>query len=109
VQLTTPAGSDADPNWSPDGAHIAFRRDDGNGGRRIVVMAADGSDQQPLTSAGFFDQDPAWSPDGSQLAFKSNRGGDGDSIWIVAATGGRPRELPRGDSSGDQAPAWGNR
>jgi len=72
-------------------------------------MAADGTGQRPLTSAGFFDQDPAWSPDGSQLAFKSNRGGDGDSIWIVGAGGGQPRELPRGDSAGDQAPAWGNR
>jgi serine/threonine protein kinase/Tol biopolymer transport system component len=109
AQLTTPAGSDADPIWSPDGSTIAFRRDDGNGGRRILVTAADGSGQQPLTSAGFFDQDPAWSPDGQQVAFKSNRGGDGDAIWIVAASGGSPRELPRGDSAGDDAPAWGNR
>ena len=108
AQLTT-AGGDADPIWSPDGGLIAFRRADSDGGRRILVMAADGTGQRPLTSAGFFDQDPAWSPDGSQLAFKSNRGGDGDSIWIVGAGGGQPRELPRGNSAGDQAPAWGNR
>jgi hypothetical protein len=109
AQLTTPSGSDADPIWSPDGSSLAFRRDDGNGGRRILVMAADGSAQRPLTPAGFFDQDPAWSPDGAQLAFKSNRGGDGDAIWIISPAGGEPREIPRGDSAGDGPPAWGNR
>jgi Tol biopolymer transport system component len=61
------SGVGAEGAWSPDGARIAFPRN--NPASDLWVMNADGSDPQPLTrtgnQAGVFD--PDWSPDGTQV------------------------------------------
>jgi TolB protein len=54
------------PDWSPDGAQIAYAAGDPGD---ILVMNADGSDQQTIVSGPTDDFGPAWSPDGQQLAF----------------------------------------
>ena len=49
TRLTTAAGNDEDPVWSPDGTKIAFKSErDGNA--EIYVMNADGSGQTRLTT-----------------------------------------------------------
>ena len=61
TRLTTSAGADSEPAFSPDGKKIAFRSDrDGDG--EIFVMNADGTGQTPLTSNAALDSNPTWSP-----------------------------------------------
>jgi TolB protein len=81
-QLTDSAEGAYDPAWSPDGTRLAFTQR--SGGRHDVwVMAADGSDAQPLTRDGF-SRGPCWSPDGSALAYISAHAGAFD-VWVAPA------------------------
>jgi len=73
-QLTTDAGADVEPAYTPDG-HIVYlaKRDSGSG---FFIMNADGSNQQRLTTSTAIDEFPAVSPSGDRIAFDSNRNGD---------------------------------
>jgi len=56
---------------SPDGAHLAFARDDYNRGTTSLLIAnADGTNQHPLATSRLPDRltSPAWSPDGNFIA-----------------------------------------
>ena len=68
VTLTSDPQDDVYPQWSPDGAQIAFERSVlGTAVRGVWVMNADGSGQRvvKLNDAGH----PGWSPDGTRIAF----------------------------------------
>jgi Tol biopolymer transport system component len=75
-RLTPPGGPDElNPNWSPDGASIAFevnrlfdvRQSD------IWLMNADGSGKRRLTDTRFYETYPVFSPDGTRIAFAGDR------------------------------------
>ena len=121
-QITkVPAGTDADPTWSPDGTRIAFRRrqPDGttSGNFDIFVVPADGSGHaEAIIEGESDDQDPTWSPDGDQVAIKSNRlmaGGKGAGrarIWVGNADGTNLHLLLTTGAPGEEgAPAWSRR
>ena len=91
-RLTWTFGLEQLPAWSPDGSRIAYTAPGDNGGTRIWVMNADGSDQHQLSPAlpgghGTSDSDPAWSPDGRQVAFDSTRLGSTWNLWVINADG----------------------
>jgi Tol biopolymer transport system component len=73
LQQVTHLGKNAfagDPQWSPDGSHLAawiFR----NGGAFIYEMKADGTDAHPVykDDPGWFDTTPGYTPDGSTIVF----------------------------------------
>lgn len=74
--LTTGAGNDAEPAWSPDGARIAFvshrgpALDRGGDSDMYVIEAKPGAAPVQLTDfAGPDGGRPAWSPDGQWIAF----------------------------------------
>ena len=68
--------------WSPDGATLAFAREE-----RLLVCRADGSAERPLASAPGHVIAPRWSPDGRRLRF-TVLGERGDlALWEVGATG----------------------
>jgi Tol biopolymer transport system component len=92
TQLTTNPADDLDPEWSPDGAKIAFtsRRDDEKGD--IFVMNADGSRKIRLTKTTGVDQDPSWSPDGARIIFISDRA-KGYNFFVMDADGGNVVQL----------------
>lgn len=82
-QLTDSVESTYDPAWSPDGTRIAYtaRR---QGRHDVWVVAADGSNPQPITRNGA-SRAPCWSPNGQLLAFLSAEKG-GFDIWVAAAS-----------------------
>ena len=79
VQLTS-EGVNSEPAWAPDGARIAFVRNQGETDifgqptTDIYVMNADGSNVVRRTFDGR-SSSPAWSPDGTRIAFSSVRDG----------------------------------
>jgi TolB protein len=71
-RLTSDAGGEDDPSWSPDGTRLVFN---GNSSGRslLYTIRLDGSGETAITSGGN-DIQPAWSPDGKTIAFVSDRG-----------------------------------
>ncbi len=68
TQLTSNAGNNVDPEWSPDGTRIAFQSDR-DGTEAIYIMNVDGSDQMRVSPPGTRARQPSWSPDGTQILF----------------------------------------
>jgi len=83
---------DANPQFAPDGRHVAFQSMR-SGTREIWIVDADGANAQPLTSIGQGARGtPRWSPDGQWVAFDGNQDGQWD-IYLIAAAGGKPRRM----------------
>lgn len=110
TQLTDGPGTASDdrqPNWSPSGDRIVFRRrgfgaDEWN----LYAMATDGSAIQQITTSGR-DSDPSWSPDGQQIVYSSDQDGlPRANLWSVAASGGLPVRVTRDATHADGAPSW---
>ena len=75
-RLTPRRGPDElNPNWSPDGASIAFEVNRLFDARQsdIWVMDADGSGKRRLTKTKVYETYPVFSPDGTRIAFTSDR------------------------------------
>lgn len=76
LRLTRPDVIDADPQWSPDGGRIVFRRIDPYRARKgyaLFVVNVDGSGERRLTPWALRAGDhPDWSPDGRRILFRAN-------------------------------------
>lgn len=106
TRLTSSAGGNNQPAWSPDGRRIAFTSTrDGN--PEIYVVNADGSNPHRLTDHPGFDVRPAWSPDGSLIAFVSSREGR-SNIHVMNADGSGQRAVTAasGELGGGGGPIW---
>jgi hypothetical protein len=97
VRLTSEAGADINPAWSPDGIRIAFRSQRIGSTWRVnlYVMNDDGSGATPLTNSTAYTEPgaPAWSPDGRTIAF-----GSGD-MYLMNADGSEIRRFLSGGTS----------
>ena len=94
-RLTTGAGNETDPMFSPDGTMIAFTGEyDGN--QDVFVMPAEGGVPKRLTWHPADDAAIGWTPDGKRILFCSSRAtaADGAKFFTVAMEGGFPEELP---------------
>ncbi|HUJ21145.1 MAG TPA: PDZ domain-containing protein [Bryobacteraceae bacterium] len=94
-RLTTGAGVETDPVFSPDGSQIAFTGEyDGN--VDVFVMPASGGIPKRLTYHPGFDAAVAWAPDGKRVLFVSARasGTDGPKLFTIPVEGGFPDEVP---------------
>ncbi len=96
-RLTTHAGNEYSPTYSPDGSRIAFTGDYG-GNRDIFVMPADGGEPQRLTWHPATDEVIGWTPDGENVIFRSWRESPHFSwkLFTVPSDGGDAIKLPLG-------------
>jgi tricorn protease len=96
-RLTTHAGSEYFPQFSPDGKWIAFTGEyDGN--RDVYVIAAEGGDPRRLTWHPASDEVVGFTPDGKRILFRSSMQDPhrDDELYTIAVGGGEPEKLPLG-------------
>lgn len=95
VRLTTSAGTESDPTFSPDGKRIAFTGQY-SGTNDVYVMDAGGGEPQRLTYYAGNDTVIGWTPDGQSVLFSSTYETETDlpALYTVPMTGGMPQRLP---------------
>ena len=69
-RMTTTAGTNNHPRWSPDGKTIAFVSTRG-GSSQIWLLPLDGGEPQVLTKLAIDISGPVWSPQGDMIAFSA--------------------------------------
>jgi serine/threonine protein kinase/Tol biopolymer transport system component len=99
--LTTYAGHQRQPTFSPDGNQFAFVWDGGveNGPSQLYVRTIAGGAPLRLTNTvGTFVHTPAWSPDGQTIAFVRNKTGSatGD-LMLISPLGGTEKKIDEGE------------
>ena len=82
-------------DWSPDGAWIAFSREDDDFNEDVFLVPSSGGDPINITRHPAYDTQPAFSPDGKYLAFLSNRSNyqfDVYYVWLTKAEEAKTEE-----------------
>jgi len=96
VKLSSPAGVESFPKFSPDGKTIAFTGNyDGN--PDVYVLPVDGGVPQRLTQHGYTDRVVDWTADGRSVLFASGRESEKErfnQLYTVPATAGAATKLP---------------
>ena len=102
-----------DPQWSPDGTHIAYsttptpRADDGSLSDLHVVAVAGGAPRKLVENAGA-DQSPRWSPDGTRIAYITSAGSDvrQSQLAVIPVAGGTSLMVAPRFLYQPNAPTW---
>jgi TolB protein len=88
-QLTDAKGFNGCPNYSPDGATVAFCSNR-TGKYEIWAIDAAGGNERQVTHLAYDALFPAFSRDGRRIYFDANdRGPAGEDIYVVSAAGGK--------------------
>jgi dipeptidyl aminopeptidase/acylaminoacyl peptidase len=92
--------NDTDPQWSPDGAHIAFVSDrsgreyDDSHNKDVWVISADGGALTKISDHAFEDDMPRWSPDGKLILFAGRTARrQFPKLYVAASSGGAASKL----------------
>jgi len=99
-RLTTHAGSEYFPRFSPDGKSIAFTGEYG-GNRDVYVIPAAGGEPKRLTWHPDPDEVIDWTSDGKKIIYRSRAANETTSgfewhLFAVPVEGGEPELLPLG-------------
>ncbi|HEY7290043.1 MAG TPA: PDZ domain-containing protein [Vicinamibacterales bacterium] len=96
VRLSSPAGEESFPRFSPDGTKIAYTADyDGNAD--VYVIPTIGGTPTRLTYHPMADRVIGWHPDGKRVLFASARESGRqryNQFYLVGLDGGLPEKLP---------------
>ena len=97
IQITSAAGVEDFPTWSPDGQRLAFQsHESGNPDIWVTQLGGGGAVNRTVARLEE-DRNPRWSPDGSQIAFLS--GTAGTDVFVMPAVGGAPRKVYAPDTA----------
>jgi Tol biopolymer transport system component len=93
-RLTTDPVNDFAPDWSPDGARIAWTSAR-SGHLAVYTMNVDGSDVRQVTPDSLEGGFPGWSPDGKQILFSDALCATctESDLWVVSADGSGLRQI----------------
>lgn len=96
IKLSSPAGVEAFPKFSPDGKSIAYSGNyDGN--YDAYVIPVNGGVPVRLTGHGYPDRIVDWTTDGKKVLFASRRESGKErfnQFYTIPANGGAPEKLP---------------
>ncbi len=96
-RLTSTAGVEIDPYFSPDGSQIAFTSAVA-GNTDVYVVPTSGGDPKRLTYHPGIDRVRGWTPDGRHVIFASVRTSAPQQsyfrLWTIGLDGGLPEPLP---------------
>ncbi len=102
LRLTNDASDEGSPAWSPDGKHIAFVRNLGNGKCAVMITSPIGGAERKLTEIHATDVSPeghsllAWTPDSRYLAVPDGPRSDvGHQIYLISTDSAERRQLTR--------------
>jgi TolB protein len=109
VQVSSRAGVNGAPAFSPDGRKLVVTLSDADGNLDIYTLDINSRQIKRITTHRAIDTEGSWSPDGSHIYFTSDRSG-GPQIYRVSSNGGsaervtfegsynaRPRLSPDGE------------
>ena len=93
VPLTTGAGVERNPSFSPDGSQIVYEWAKEDGQRHLYIKLVGSGDPVPLTSGDAAEYGPAWSPDGRLIAFLRQLDPSTMGVFVIPPLGGVERKL----------------
>ena len=102
--LVSPADSDYDATWAPDGKSIVLTSER-DGSADLYRVKPDGAGLERLTDSPAYDDQAAFSPDGGQLVFVTTRAGGTADLWTMDVQTRRAKALTSG-AGGDFRPSW---
>jgi Tol biopolymer transport system component len=93
VPLTTGAGVERIPSFSPDGTQIVYEWVKEDGQRHLYTKVVGSGDPVPLTSGNAAEYGPAWSPDGRLIAFLRPLDQSTMGVFVIPPLGGVERKV----------------
>jgi Tol biopolymer transport system component len=98
TRLTFGPGSNYSPNWSPDGAEIAYASDrlelGSARGTQVYRKAANAAEKEErLLESGIDDYPCSWSSDGRLLALERQGAQGNFNVWVLPLAGDRKPQL----------------
>jgi TolB protein len=92
IQVSSKAGINGAPAFSPDGRQLVVTLGGVDGNLDIHVLDINTRQSRRLTTHRSIDTEGSWAPDGRHIYFTSDRSG-GPQIYRVAADGGTPERI----------------